>query len=251
MSYFVVKKSGNQNKSIELKTSKPPKPYMAVKRSGTVGYLPLTTETSGAGIKIKKNNKNYKVVESYTTSIDSSSTYNSYYNTTSTSYYTQTTGTNYVPCDSFSIYIRSRYNTANRYKTISLYLSITSKSILQIYSAGITDNCTSIYTYGTNGYSTKTGLINIVDTVNNLSLVNHLKKVRENISFYTNSNFYRYTVDVITKTISNNTYRSHSSNYYGWVETASFLTKQYTRPSAQYQTYSKATSYYTVSTTSQ
>lgn len=251
MSYFVIKKSGNQNKSIELKTSEPSKPYMAVKRSGTVGYLPLTTETSGAGIKIKKNNKNYKVVETYTTSIDSSSTYNSYYNTTSTSYYTQT-GTNYVPYEYFSIVRRRHYDLREAIQSESLFLSITSKSILKIYR-NKTSKCDYDTTAATgiNQNTSKTSLVNIIDTVNNISIVNVFKNTTKNTSFYAGSSNYKYSVNVTTDIQQVDKIKRSFSTYNGHILTASLLTKRNTRPSAQYQTYSKATSYYTVSTTSQ
>ena len=265
MSYFVMKKSGNQNKSIELKTSIPPKPYMAVKHSGTVGYIPLTTETSGAGIKIKNNGKNYKVVETYTTSINSSSTYNSYYNTTSTGYYTQTTGTNYIQCDSFTIVSSRFYTEPTDYddefprslQSIQLSLSVKKlKSYLSIYYYNNLITKTSFKS--TMSYLlTSSSKYDIVNKINNQSLCSLLKTIMSSTILYANDlegneNVFRYVVKVSTlamQYLANGTYVNGASRT-GRLDSASFLTEEYTGPE-QYQTYSKATSYYTVSTTSQ
>ena len=64
MSTYLVVKYNNSNKSYTAKDNIPNKPYINISNK----YFPLTTETSGTGIKVKINNNIYKIIESYTTS---------------------------------------------------------------------------------------------------------------------------------------------------------------------------------------
>ena len=73
MSTYLVVKYNNSNKSYTAKDNIPNKPYINISNK----YFPLTTETSGTGIKLKINNNIYKIIESYTTTINT--TYKSDY----------------------------------------------------------------------------------------------------------------------------------------------------------------------------
>ena len=73
MSTYLVVKYNNSNISYTAKDNMPNKPYINISNK----YFPLTTETSGTGIKVKINNNIYKIIESYTTTINT--TYKSDY----------------------------------------------------------------------------------------------------------------------------------------------------------------------------
>ena len=81
MSTYLVVKYNNSNKSYTAKDNIPNKPYINISNK----YFPLTTETSGTGIKVKINNNIYKIAENYTTT--TSSTYEGSTNTTSRNTY--------------------------------------------------------------------------------------------------------------------------------------------------------------------
>ena len=100
MATYLCVKASNQNKSFTAKESKEAgKPYLCVKASNSVGYFPLTTETStGTKIKVEDENGNiYRIVETYTTSRQITVT-------TGTSYLTRssTSGTSYATRSSTS-----------------------------------------------------------------------------------------------------------------------------------------------------
>lgn len=104
MATYLCVKANNQNKSFTAKESKEAgKPYLCVKASNSVGYFPLTTETStGTKIKVKANNGNtYRIVETYTTTqqitVTTGTSYETRSSTSATTYYTRksTSATNY------------------------------------------------------------------------------------------------------------------------------------------------------------
>ena len=66
MANYLVVKFPNNRHSFTIKEEEPPKPYLKVKN----GYLSLTTETSGGGFKAKLNGINYKIVETFTTTVE-------------------------------------------------------------------------------------------------------------------------------------------------------------------------------------
>ena len=129
MSTYLVVKYNNSNKSYTAKDNIPNKPYINISNK----YFPLTTETSGTGIKVKINNNIYKIIESYTTSstytelssstvVGNSSTSNGqkvliiygYYSKISTSKYSNKTVTTYMKTVAFGV-----SNTAN----LTVYIS--------------------------------------------------------------------------------------------------------------------------------
>ena len=90
MATYLVVKSGNQTKSYTAKTTAD-KPYMRV---GT-GYFPLTSETTTAsGLRLKLDNKPYRIVETYYTTI-STTTSTEYATTRSSQYDTESYSTEY------------------------------------------------------------------------------------------------------------------------------------------------------------
>ena len=91
MSTYLVVKYNNSNKSYTAKDNIPNKPYINISNK----YFPLTTETSGTGIKVKINNNIYKIIESYTTTINT--TYKSDYTYKNT--YSQSWKINYHVTD--------------------------------------------------------------------------------------------------------------------------------------------------------
>ena len=126
MANYLVVKFPNNRHSFTIKEEEPPKPYLKVKN----GYLSLTTETSGGGFKAKLNGINYKIVETFTTtvetttsiSVDTSSTDTYSYDTSSTNtYWYDTFSTNtdtYLANGSKACGVSS---SSTRYLTISRY----------------------------------------------------------------------------------------------------------------------------------
>ena len=105
MSSYIVIKNGTQNKSYNIKSTYTGDSYIKV---GTYGYLNLTTATTtGLNLKIKQNNKTYRIVNTYTTTSSSSSQY------------TYTSG--------YSGYTSSVRTTGSGYSTSS-YTSVTAYS---------------------------------------------------------------------------------------------------------------------------
>lgn len=90
MATYLCIKAGNATKSFTAKETKEAgKPYLCVKANNSVGYFPLTTETStGTQIKVKANNTTYRIVETYTTSVKSTVTTNTSYETRQSTYST-------------------------------------------------------------------------------------------------------------------------------------------------------------------
>ena len=71
--YLIVKSDTNYTYTAKDNIDNNNKPYINISNK----YFPLTTETSGTGIKVKINNNIYKIIESYTTTINT--TYKSDY----------------------------------------------------------------------------------------------------------------------------------------------------------------------------
>ena len=227
MGYLVVKQSGS-NKSFELKTSVPAKPYMAVKTAvaGTA-YLALGTNTTGTGMLVKGNGTNYKVVESYTTTRATSSTYNSYY--------TETTGTNYKKLEYFSLY----------------YSRIAGAQLNLSAQIGRLSDTTTYLGIFTNGVILST----IISTV---STSRTTRTTAFDLAFFNNYNTKRLNQHVIKN--------ENVTGIYDWASpyvcSVTHITNDYppikyyqgifaSSAEATRQTYSKATSYYTETITVQ
>ena len=86
-SYLVVKRNSTANTSYNITDVEPSKPYIRVKGQG---YIPLTTNTTGSGPKVKAGLSTFKFQETYTTTtqvtsaeVSNVSVYDTYYTTTS------------------------------------------------------------------------------------------------------------------------------------------------------------------------
>ncbi len=257
MAQYLMVKYPKEIKSIEVKSAAPASlPYIPVKMEAKTGYLPLTTNTLGYGVFCKFGNKTYKVVSSYTTSTSSSSTYNSYYNTTSTSYYTITATTATKVINTFAEYLSVRADANGNYITrITETIQIVNPAANQFFIGAI-----SYYRGGKTLYNTLNNNKFVSKSTTNVRIYYDLVASCNNNTFLISN----YTDVNVTKTISSTLgiVQTYYTDYYSgqgnttltritfrgsllsFVEQA----QQQTRPSAQYQTYSVATSNYTVST---
>lgn len=111
MATYLCVKANNMTKSFTAKDTKEVgKPYLCVKANNSIGYFPLTTETNtGTKIKVKANNTTYEIVETYTTTANTS------VETTTTSQSTR--------------YDEETINTVNYYKHVSGHYIISINSI--------------------------------------------------------------------------------------------------------------------------
>ena len=128
--YLIVKSDTNYTYTAKDNIDNNNKPYINISNK----YFPLTTETSGTGIKLKINNNIYKIIESYTTTI----------NTTYKSDYTyKNTGTISFK---FTVTPASMLSSTVPYILSSIMISITGHRVSRKFSFNYPISTTTKYT---------------------------------------------------------------------------------------------------------